>query len=285
MTLNEAEQSTITMNDETGRTRRCLEVTAAVALWIGLGMVFHLSANAYLLLGIPLTAAFQWGIRRQPLRALWVRDAAEFRLGAAGWGLAAILAAYPCYRLVEHLRTTSFDIETGWYMAAIAGAVGAAYSLRNFRRATLNDLCSCFASAGSVGVMFLVISALSSGVGHHALTARLSTGVTSLLLYVPVVFVLEEVAFRGAFDAHIHHPGEARGYLSATYVSALWGLWHIPVAGNQGPLVVVIIGLVSVHCALGGLLSIHWRRSGNLFVPGLTHAVLDAIRNALFFVP
>ena len=48
------------------RPLRILEVACAVACWIALGFAFHLRPNAYLLLGVPLTAAFQWGIRREP---------------------------------------------------------------------------------------------------------------------------------------------------------------------------------------------------------------------------
>lgn len=265
-------------------TRRILEVSAAVALWIALGLALHLSANAYLLLGIPLTAAFQWGVRRQPLRALWVRDAVPFRLGPAGWVTAALLAAYPGYRLVRNLHARTYGAETGWYLAAIAGAIAAAYALRNFHRATARDLWLCLASAGVIGIALMVAAAVSAGVGHRTFNARLHVAVTSLLLYVPVVFVLEEVSFRGAFDAHVYHPGEAREYLTAFVVSALWGLWHIPVALGQKPLPLLIVGLVGVHCAIGVPLSIWWRRSGNLFVSGSTHAFIDAVRNALLIL-
>jgi len=79
----------------TSQLRRAIEITAAVGIWIALGITLHLSVNAYLLLGIPLTAGFQWVVRREPLRALWLRDAPPLRLDAAGWVIAALLAAYP----------------------------------------------------------------------------------------------------------------------------------------------------------------------------------------------
>ncbi len=65
----------------TTQTQRLIEVTLAVGLWIALGIALHLSVHAYLLLGIPLVAAFQWGVRRQPFRALWVCEAPPIRLG------------------------------------------------------------------------------------------------------------------------------------------------------------------------------------------------------------
>jgi hypothetical protein len=269
----------------TSRVRRIVEVSSVVAFWVALGIVFHLSANSYLLLGIPLTAAFQCGVRRQPLRALWVRDAVPFRLGATGWLIAVALAAYPCYRLGENLRAGGYGPETAWYCAAVAGAFAAAYALKNFHRATVRDLLFCLATAGVIGILLMALNAVAVGVVHRSFAARMGEGITSLLLYVPVVFVLEEVSFRGAFDAHVHYPGESHEYFTAFLVSSLWGLWHIPVALGQKPLPLLIVGLVGVHCAVGVPLSFCWRRSGNLFVTGSTHALVDAVRNALFVLP
>lgn len=268
----------------TSRARRMLEVTSFVALWIALGIGLHLSGDAYLLLGIPLTALFQWGVRRQPLRALWVRDAAPFRLDAQGWVIAIALAAYPCYCLTRNLARREFGGTTGWYVAALAGAFAAAYAFRNFRRATWRDLGLCLAVAGTVGILFMVQAAVVNGVAHRSFIARLGEFFRSLALYVPVVFCLEEVSFRGAFDAHVHQPGESGEYATAFFVSALWGLWHLPVALGQKPLFLLVPGLIGVHCAIGVPLSIYWRRSGNLLVPGATYALVDAVRNALFIL-
>jgi hypothetical protein len=44
-----------------------------VAAWVGLGYLFPVSAEAYLLMGIPLTIAFQVLVRRRPVRELLVR--------------------------------------------------------------------------------------------------------------------------------------------------------------------------------------------------------------------
>lgn len=261
--------------------RRCLEVTGAVAIWIALGLIFHLTPNSYLLLGIPLTALFQWAVRREPLRALWVRDAVPFRLGAFGWLMAAVLAAYPCWRLASNLSEHAYGVQTAWYVAAVAGAFPAAYALRNFHRTTARDLWLCLATAGLLGIFFMLLSAVIMRTAHQAIATRLATGITSLLLYVPVTFVLEEVSFRGAFDAHMSPPGDPQPYLTAFLVSALWGLWHIPVAIGQKPLPVLIVGLVGVHCAIGVPLSLCWRRSGNLLVTASTHALIDAVRNTL----
>ena len=98
-------------------------------------------------------------------------------------------------------------------------------------------------------------------------------------LYLPATFLMEEVAFRGAIDAHVHHDRDARGWLSAVFVSALWGLWHLPVSSGL-PLPVLVAELVVVHIGMGAWLSFAWRRTRNLAAPALAHAVNDAVRNA-----
>jgi Type II CAAX prenyl endopeptidase Rce1-like len=269
----------------TSQLRRAIEITAAVTIWIALGICLHLSVNVYLLLGIPLTAAFQWGVRREPLRALWLRDAQPFRLDTAGWVIAGLLAAYPLFRFIADLRTGPHPAKLGFYLSAVAGALAAAYALRNFHRSTVRPLAMCLVIAGGIGIALMVGGALVGGAAHRTLAQRLSIGLSSLLLYVPISFVLEEVSFRGAFDSHLHHPGESKGLATALFVSALWGLWHLPVALGHAPLPLLILQLLVVHCVIGVPFSLFWRRSGNLFVTGSTHALIDPVRNALLVIP
>jgi membrane protease YdiL (CAAX protease family) len=81
-------------------------------------------------------------------------------------------------------------------------------------------------------------------------------------LYFPATFLLEEVSFRGALDAHVHHDGESRGLASAALVSALWGLWHLPVSNALSlPFPLQAGVLVVVHVLLGVPLSIAWQPS------------------------
>jgi membrane protease YdiL (CAAX protease family) len=63
------------------------------------------------------------------------------------------------------------------------------------------------------------------------------------------------------------------------FVSALWGLWHLPVTSGF-PLPLMVAELVVVHVLLGVGLSLAWRRTRNLGGPALAHAVIDAVRNA-----
>lgn len=57
------------------RRRRFVEAFGFVAAWVALGYLLPGSDEAYLLMGVPLTARFQLVVRRRPLRELWVRDA------------------------------------------------------------------------------------------------------------------------------------------------------------------------------------------------------------------
>lgn len=258
--------------------RRTAEAIAFVAVWVTVGYLLPLSNNGYLLLGMPLTVLFQLVVRRRPVRELFVAGSTRFRLDGPGAMLAVALGAVPCAFAVRSLAAADWT-GVGWYLAATFGAACAAFALRN------GDLRSTLRSAvlpmavGSTG-MALVYSAahvvtgapLSASAIAHAL-------VLYTALYFPATFLLEEVTFRGALDAHLHHPSEGRGLKSAVLVSALWGLWHLPVSGGLLPFPIQAAELVVVHIALGVPLSIAWRRTRNLASPALAHAVNDAVRN------
>ena len=263
---------------DTSQQRRAIEAVAFVATWVTAGYLLGLSSNGYLLLGIPLTAAFQLGVRRRPLRELFAGGTTRFALDRTGAAMATVLAITPgCYAAQAF---TAGDWTTfGWYLAAMAGAVAAAFSLRaSSLRATLRSAALPVA-VGAVGM------ATVYGVVHVATgtplpaVAAVAALVKYTALYYPATFLLEEVAFRGAVDAHVHHDGDTRRWQSAVFVSALWGLWHLPVSSGF-PLPLMVVELVVVHVAIGVGLSFAWRRTRNLGGPALAHAVIDAVRNA-----
>jgi membrane protease YdiL (CAAX protease family) len=262
-----------------GRVRRSAECVAFVAVWVGLGVVFHLEPNVYLLLGIPLTVLFQLVVRRAPLRALWVWSAPPFRFRWASVVLAVALAAYPVYLLLQALRQGASWVQPAVFVVTAAGAPGAAYAVQHFRRDTLRWLLWCLATAGGTAIIIMLSGALGPLVARPPLD-MLEIGGKSLLLFLPIGFVLEEVTFRGALDAHAHHPGEAHGVGSAVFVSALWGLWHYPLAPPGEPLA-TIGQLLLIHIPVGLFLSLFWRKSGNLLVSHIPHAAIDAVRNAI----
>jgi membrane protease YdiL (CAAX protease family) len=260
-----------------GPLRRWLEGVLFVAVWMGIGFAMPADTNAYLLLGVPLTLLFQLGIRRAPVRALWVREAPPFRLGWAGWIAAVGLAILPALLLCQSLMKREWSTG-GWFFCAMAGAVAAGYSLHYFSRAVIRPFLLCLATAGVLGAAIFVFFALYEG---GRLRFDPGAALSSLLLYFPVIFVLEEVSFRGALDTHVYRPGDRFPWPSALAVSALWGLWHLPTLPVEQRGVAMAGMLVVVHSLVGVPLSLYWRKSGNLLVPGFAHALVDAIRNAI----
>jgi membrane protease YdiL (CAAX protease family) len=120
---------------------------------------------------------------------------------------------------------------------------------------------------------------VATGTPVHVLAVG-GTVAKYLAIYFPLTFVIEEVAFRGALDAHVHHDGEGRGWLLAVFVSALWGLWHLPISTGMA-LPLLVAELLTVHILIGVPLSFAWRRTRNLSGPAFAHAAIDAVRNAL----
>ena len=284
MTLHPSPQRTVVQPAsllpwDSSRRRRSLEAVAFVAVWVAAGYLLNLSANAYLLLGIPLTIAFQVLVRRRPLRELFAGNTTRFALGRRGLAMAAGLALVPALLAVRALAGGDWTL-LGWNLAAMAGALVAAFSLRASSVLAMLRAAALPIAVGSSGMV------LTFGILHIAAGTPLpaAAAVAALAkytaLYFPAAFLLEEVAFRGALDAHVHHDGDQRGWQSAILVSALWGVWHLPVASGL-PFPLQLLELVVVHVLLGVPLSIAWRRTRNLAGPALAHAVNDAVRNAM----
>jgi membrane protease YdiL (CAAX protease family) len=265
--------------DREARRRRVLGGFGFVAVWVAVGYLVCPNDLTYLLLGIPLTIGFQTLVRRRPLRELWVRDATRFTLDRRGLVLAAVLVAAPVYFGIQALPGAHWWL-TGWYIAAAVGAVGAAFALRATTPAAmlLSAMLPMTVGAGGMAAVLGGIH-VATGTPVHAL-AVVGTVAKYLAIYFPLTFVIEEVAFRGALDAHVHHDGEGRGWLSAVFVSALWGLWHLPISTGMA-LPLLVAELLTVHILIGVPLSFAWRRTRNLSGPAFAHAAIDAVRNAL----
>jgi membrane protease YdiL (CAAX protease family) len=284
---------------ETGLVRRWIEALAFVGLWIATGEVLDMSTNAYLLLGIPLTAGFQLFVRKRPIKDLWVRGGPGLSLRTVSLKLAIPLTIAPVVYLVDFLIKGQGLDYVLYALAAFVGAGAAAYALGQFGRETWRYLALCLATAGLLGVL-LVIGPTMIATRYDVSTVHPAgvslgpdalIGLESLVLYIPALFVMEEVAFRGAIDSHVRHLGERHGPGSSVYgigsallVSVLWGLWHYPIIPHAS-VVQVVAQLFFLQVAVGPFLSLFWRRSGNLMVPGLVHAAIDSVRNALVSVP
>jgi hypothetical protein len=261
------------------RRRRLLEGTAFVVVWMALGYAFPGNDLVYLLMGVPLTVGFQVLVRQRPLRELWVRDSTRFTLDRRGLVLASLLVVAPIYYGAKALPGANAWL-IGWYAAAIIGAAGAAFALRATTAAAMLRAAMVPMAVGAGGMAAVLGGIhLAANTPVHVL-AVLGTVAKYLLLYFPLTFLIEEVAFRGALDAHVHHAGEGRPWHSALFVSALWGLWHLPISGGL-PLPLLVLELLAVHCLIGVPLSFAWRRTRNLVGPAFAHSAIDAVRNAL----
>jgi membrane protease YdiL (CAAX protease family) len=253
---------------------RWLLVAATVVLWMGIGAVVTDDPNVYLLLGIPITLAFQVAAARRPLAELWVRGERTRRPSNA---VVALLAALPAL-LALALAAQQHWAEAGWALAATVGGAGAAFALANLDRARLRRGAPAAATAAIIGAAVFVAFATSRL--RQLGGGRLVEAPFDLLLYFVVSFALEEVTFRGAFDSYLHADETAPApTAAAAYIAALWGLWHLPIV--EDPSLATVAALVAFHTAVGIPLAIAWRRSGNLAVPAAAHALADTIRNVV----
>jgi membrane protease YdiL (CAAX protease family) len=261
-----------------GRVARAALVSLVIGGYIALGYAFDLGAEAYLLLGIPITIAFQVLVVRRPLRALWLREAPPMSFTPRTVVATIVLAIAPAIVAAGGVREGDLAL-VGWGLAGMAGAVGAVYALRamDWPAVRVTIRATVITSAVLLGVM--VAYRVASGGFHGNVTAALTTIGVSLATYLPVVFVIEEVLFRGLIDPYLHGSTPGPDRATALYGSALWGIWHLPVV-SVALGVLTIPYLVVVHTILGVFLVIAWRRTGNLAAPGIAHAVSDALRNA-----
>lgn len=257
---------------------RYMQTILFMVVYISLGFLLRLEAVSYLLLGIPLTLVFQLFIVRQPLHKIWLRDKEKFRLNKLGWTITLCFIAFPIYKTIELASQDKLTLlNLGYYSAASLGAFGAGYCYSNFTKKTAKDFLLCF---GIIAVLRISFYFFPFIIGKHEFNPDYFRGIKSLLTYIPVAFIVEEVIFRGMLDTYIHQSKKTKGLWSALFISCIWGLWHLPLSTDgENPIRFV---LPSLTISLWGIvLSIFWRRTGNLAVPGFSHAFADAIRDSV----
>lgn len=258
---------------------RAVVATLVVGGWMALGFAFGLSADVYLLLGIPITIAFQVVVVRQPLRALWLRQAPPMTVTPRSIAAVAMVAIAPAVVAVNGVREGNLAL-IGWGLAAMVGAVGVVYALRAMDRDAVRATVRATVASAAILIAVMVVYRLATGGFQGNVLTALAAIAIGVATYLPAVFVLEEVFFRGLLDSYLHGstPGPDRAW--SLYGSALWGIWHLPVAS-------VMLGLwtipylVVVHSLIGVFLVTSWRKTGNLGAPGIAHAVSDALRNGV----
>lgn len=263
------------------RARRYIECLAFVGIWMTIGWAFNLDSDLYLLVGIPLVAAFQLLVRRRPLVQLWVRRSRRFRVSMKPLVIGLML--FPGCVFVEQCVHGPSIPNCLWLLASMAGAVGVGYSVRRQKSYRARRAWRSFAAAVVIGVIVMGYAVAQTGRSRLLNEGHLATFLQQLALYFPVGFILEEVVFRGALDTHVYNRrGRPLHYwASAIFISVLWGLWHLPVIGLGSSLCRNAMSLVLVHVAIGVPLAICWRRSGTLLLPAAAHALIDAYRNTV----
>lgn len=262
-----------------GRVRRSIVATLVIAAWMAIGSAFALSADAYLLLGVPITIGFQVLVVRRPLRTLWVRAAPPLALTPRWVVLVSVVAIAPAGIMARAIRDGDLVL-VGYGLAGVFGAVGAVYSIRAMDRAAVRSTIRATLVTSAVLVSIMVAYRIASGGFNGSLPEALAAAVVSVATYLPVVYVMEEVFFRGLVDTYLRGDADGPDRAAALYGSALWGVWHLPVAFVDLGILLVPY-LVVVHSILGCALVVAWRRTGNLATPGIAHAVSDALRNAI----
>jgi membrane protease YdiL (CAAX protease family) len=268
-------------------TPRYLESAALVLIWMLAGWVFGLDAYVYLLLGVPLVALFQLVVRRQDLQRLWARYALNFRLDLPGVLIAVALMVVPGrFLIVEALPSRQWPIIL-WVVCCLAGAVFAAFALRQQSWLAARQALPAIAMVIWCGCIIMAAAAIKNHRSPIIGPAGVISMFKSFALFFPVCFVLEEVAFRGAIDAHLFQPSveapKPSAWISALFSSFLWGIWHLPIVTipHGTPVVVVVLSVAVVHTTVGVPLSICWRRGGTLVLPAAAHAFIDAYRDAV----
>jgi uncharacterized membrane protein YeaQ/YmgE (transglycosylase-associated protein family) len=226
----------------------------------------------------------------EPIKDLWVRDGSNLSLSAVNLWLALPLAIVPLYHLIAGVAKGQGIGVILNAIAAIVGAGAAAYALAQFEQQKWIYLGLCVATASLIGTLLTVDAAWHDASAVHPTGVRLRPNalfsIESLLHYVPALFMIEEVAFRGAIDAHVRHPGGRRslpstiyGIVSAILVSVLLGSGIIRLCPKR-------------VCAAAG----DPGRDGTVPLPLLAqvrephgarfaHALSDSVRNALGLIP
>jgi membrane protease YdiL (CAAX protease family) len=281
LTIPSATAAGFLMGDATasGRLARAVVTTLVIGAYIAFGLALGLGSEAYLLLGVPITIAFEVLVVRRPLRSLWLRHAPPMTFDRRSVVAVSVVAIAPAIVAAGGIRKGDVAL-TLWGLTAMFGAVGVVYTVRVMNRDAVRSTIRTTMISGAVLVGVMVVYRLATGGLNGNLAAAITTMLISTLTYVPVVFVMEEVLFRGLIETYLHGSTPGRDRASALYGSALWGLWHLPVASIAlGALTIPY--LVAVHTVIGFVLVTSWRRTGNLAAPGIAHAVIDALRNAI----
>ena len=261
-----------------------IQVTIFVFIYIAIGFLFKLDGNQYLLIGVPLALIFQVFIRKKSIKSAWLRTDEKIEFNFKSILYVVLFSVYPIYKIYKICIQDELNITSILYnFCIILGAFGLSYAVSNLTKKTAKETLLCLLTSGILGVLISFGGTyVKSCMNSTAINFNFESFFTSILMYVPIVFVLEEVVFRGILDEHISENDKKINYWSILYICFLWGWWHLPIT-NKGfeEFIGASIVLPIIHTIAGFFMSVYWRKSGNLIAPGFTHAFIDAIRNAL----
>ncbi len=265
--------------------RRYLECTAFVLLWMAAQFYFRISPLATQFLGIPSIAFFQLAVARRPLQRLWAFDATAFRLEARTLALAAALVL-GCGSLLWLGRahvSAGLGPRGPMLLLVAAAAIPAAFALRQQRAGELVR-----ALPWALGAMIWRVGWRWAWTGEIGISGGKALDFFTLWAVEAVsLFLVDEVAFRGAIDPHLAGaaPGRLHAWCSAVFGAMLWSVWHLPsyfpgersfgaLFGRITPwyLSVVLMGTLLAFCA---------RRARTLVPTAVTHAFGNAYLLAL----
>jgi hypothetical protein len=264
--------------------RRYFECAAFVLLWMACGFYFHLSPMIFPLLGLPLVAGFQWAIARRPLAQLWARDAETFQVDRRTWIIAILLAvACGAALLSERGRVaTGPGVLLKFSPLLIAALLPAAFALRRQRAAELRRAFAVIAIAVVIRVAWRVGWAPTFEGATMFPLSKLPDFMADFLVEFVALFLVDEVAFRGALDPHLAGAGTGplHAWSSAVFVSILWSAWHFQVYHPQAKtfpqLLTQIVPNDFLPVIYGVALSFCARRSRTLAAPVAIHAAGNA---------
>lgn len=265
--------------------RRVIVVTAFVAAWTGATWSAHLGANWHLLLGIPAMIGFQLFVAQKPILDLWyVGGTRRLRVAAIVVALAA--AVVPLWDLISHLGRHPLSVKL-WLVSAVLGAFAMAIPLSQPLRRQFYCTLKCLGTSGVVGIALMVLSFLLrhwlKGFSVPSVGQFSRVALSQFALFLPVCFFLEEVVFRGCLGNFLNPPEEPFSWGAAVWLSCLWGWWHLPLLSPTNAIQVLgaVIILPLIHVPVGiGLSRFQWE-SRSVLPGAATHALIDAVRNAL----
>lgn len=268
--------------------RRYLACATFVLLWMAVQVYFRLSPIAGQLVGIPLIIVFQCAVARRSLAQLWVFDPIRFSWADRRmWLLAAALAA-GCGGLLWITRqhaAAGLTPRLGLFLLVLVAVIPAAFAGRHQRGpAFLRALPWLGASAA------FRFAWRWAWVGHAEWVRadKLLDFVTIWACETVALFLVDEVAFRGAIDPYLAAAasGKFHAWCSALFGAILWSLWHLP-AYNPGAhsLAALWAGLTPFYLSVvmnGVFLVFAARRGRTLLGTAVVHALGNAYILAQF---